>query len=518
MKQRHLRILRIVLSVSFLLLISFLFVDFRELVSPEWMDRILFLQFVPSVVRFLTVPALAACGFIIILVLTALLGRVYCSTLCPLGTLQDILTWISRKIRLIKRFRFSRSKDYLRYPILALAVIVLLIGSIFALNLLDPYSIFGRIFSDLVRPGIYVMNNFLAGILDKFNLYFLYRLNLQLITWHTVLVPILTVALVTCLAILYGRLYCNTVCPVGTILGLLSRLSLFRIRMDHATCTRCGKCSFACKSSCIDVRNMKVDFSRCVACYDCISVCPENSIRYARAIPDRKMEPTDTSKRDVFKKTWLYALALAGISKKSYAIVTGDKPAGKIPNKKSHPVSPPGSISLKHFNDRCTACHLCVSACPTGVLQSSFLEYGFTGMMQPHMNYLVEYCNFECTICGEVCPTGAILPLTVEDKKLEQNGQVTFILEKCIVYTDNTACGSCSEHCPTQAVRMVPYKNNLTIPETNKEICIGCGACEFACPVKPHASIFVDGHAVHQVAKKPVIEELKNESQEEFPF
>jgi NAD-dependent dihydropyrimidine dehydrogenase PreA subunit len=151
-------------------------------------------------------------------------------------------------------------------------------------------------------------------------------------------------------------------------------------------------------------------------------------------------------------------------------------------------------------------------------LQPSFLEYGFTGMMQPFMDYSVEYCNNECTKCGEVCPTGAILPLTVEDKKLEQIGQVIFIKEKCIVYTDNTACGSCSEHCPTQAVKMVPYKDGLTIPEIEKDICIGCGACEFACPVKPHTSIYVDGNAVHQVAMAPHEEELKVEEGEGFAF
>jgi NAD-dependent dihydropyrimidine dehydrogenase PreA subunit len=138
--------------------------------------------------------------------------------------------------------------------------------------------------------------------------------------------------------------------------------------------------------------------------------------------------------------------------------------------------------------------------------------------MQPFMDYSVEYCNNECTKCGEVCPTGAILPLTVQDKKLEQIGKVVFIKEKCIVYTDKTACGSCSEHCPTQAVKMVPYENGLTIPETDNEICIGCGACEFACPVLPYTSIFVDGQAVHQVAKAPKQEELKVEEGDDFPF
>jgi len=527
MKQRSLRILRIIFAVLFLFLTSVLFVDFRELMPPVWADRILFLQFVPSLIRFITIPALVATGFIIILLITAMFGRVYCSAICPLGIFQDVFSRISIKIRLIKRYKYKKALDYLRYPLLALVAIFLLYGSLFMLNLLDPYSSFGRVFSDLVRPGIIVVNNGFAGLLEKFNHYFLYRVNLQLITWHTVLVPIITVMTVIGLSLLYGRLYCNAICPVGTVLGLLSRISVFRIKMNSATCTKCGKCSFACKSSCINVKNMKVDFSRCVACYDCISVCPENSIRYEGPFRQKNYisrtspvsAPRSASKRDFIGKIVLYGMALTGISKKALGVTDTDRPAGKIPNDVHYPVTPPGSVSLKHFTDRCTACHLCVTVCPTGVLQPSFLQYGFTGMMQPHMDYSVEYCNFECVKCGEVCPTGAILPITVEDKKLEQNGQVNFILEKCIVYTDNTACGSCSEHCPTQAVKMVPYKDTtLTIPEIDKEICIGCGACEFACPVKPHTSIFVDGNAIHQVAKKPEIEELKVESEDAFPF
>jgi ferredoxin-type protein NapF len=268
------------------------------------------------------------------------------------------------------------------------------------------------------------------------------------------------------------------------------------------------------------VKALEVDNSRCVACYNCISVCPESSIKYVPVLSTTKKNTikTDGPRRNFIAKTVAYGVGLAGISATMLAQEENDRPAGKIPNKKNHPVSPPGSVSLKHFTDRCTACHLCVSICPTSVLQPSFLEYGFMGMSQPHMDYGVEYCNFECTKCGEVCPTGAILPLTIEEKKLEQTGQVKLIIEKCIVYTDNTSCGSCSEHCPTQAVRMVPYKEGLTIPEINTEICIGCGACEFACPVKPHTAIYVDGNAVHQVAKAPHIEELDIETSDEFAF
>ncbi|HLO59501.1 MAG TPA: 4Fe-4S binding protein [Bacteroidales bacterium] len=524
MKQKHLKIFRVVFSLLLLLGITSLFVDFRELIPTAWADRLLFLQFVPSVIQFITVPAVLSAGFIIILVLTALFGRVYCSFICPLGIFQDIVSWISKKAKVIKRYKFRKALNYLRYPVLALVVISLLFGSMFVLNLLDPYSSFGRIFSDIVRPGIIAANNGLASLFEKFDMYFLYRLNLDLVTWKTVFIPAVLVIAVVVLAFYYGRLYCNAICPVGTVLGFLSRFSVFRIRMDKATCTKCGKCAFACKSTCINIKTQEVDNSRCVACYNCIDVCPENSIKYmtgkgsAKAAFKPVAVTTDDSKREFIGKTLVYAVALTGLSEKVFSAETEDRPAGKIKNPKKYPVTPPGSVSIRHFTDRCTACHLCISVCPTKTLQPSFLEYGFTGMSQPHMDYGIEYCNFECTKCGEVCPTGAILPITVEEKKLEQLGKVNFVKTKCIVYTDNTSCGSCSEHCPTQAVKMVPYKDDLTIPETDTDICIGCGACEFACPVKPHTAIFVDGNTVHQVAKAPKVEELKQESSDDFLF
>ncbi len=516
MKQKHLKAIRVVFAILMLLSISALFLDFRELIPTRWTDRLLFLQFVPSLIHFITIPAVVSVGFILVLLITLLFGRVYCSVICPLGIFQDVFTWISKKTGLIKRFSFKKALNYLRYPLLALAILFLLFGSLFIVNLLDPYSSFGRIFSDIIRPGVVLLNNSMAGLLERFDNYTLYRMNMEIFSWQTVFIPIATLVLVITLALLYGRIYCNSVCPVGTLLGLVSRISFFKIRMDRSTCTRCGKCSFACKANCISVKNMTVDQSRCVACYNCISACPENSIQYRRTTLVKNKPATDQGKREFAGKTLIYGLAFLGLSRKAFSQTDAGRKAGAIPNKKKHPVTPPGSVSIRHFTSRCTACHLCVTACPTGVLQPSYLEYGFMGMAQPRMDFNTEYCNYECTKCGEVCPTGAILPLSTEEKKLEQTGQVHFITEKCVVYTDHTSCGSCSEHCPTQAVKMVPFKDGLTIPETDISICIGCGACEFACPVRPHTAIFVDGNEVHQVAKAPHIEDLNVESSEDF--
>ncbi|MBN2214670.1 MAG: 4Fe-4S binding protein [Bacteroidales bacterium] len=524
MNQKNLRKFRWVISLLFLVSTALLFVDYRELVPEKWYSTILFLQFIPSLVSFVRVFSIAAAGCLVVLLLTLLFGRIYCSTICPLGILQDFFSFLSRKLRIRKRYRLKKSYSLIRYVFLALPFIFLVFGGIFLVYLLDPYSNFGRIFSGLARPALVGINNVAAGIFEKMHIYFLYPVNYKGFHWATIWFPAGILGLVIWMSFFHGRLYCNTICPVGTLLGLLSRLSLYRIKMDKSTCTRCGKCAVVCKAGCIDFRNMTLDFDRCVGCFNCLDTCDTDSIKYQHAFKsagNNKMDDSANSKRAFITGTMIYTLGLLGLSKSLKANIraAGTGNTNLIPEEKNHPVSPPGSISLKHFNDYCTACHLCISVCPTGVLQPSFLEYGFTGMMQPRMDYHTNYCNYDCTRCGEACPTGAILPLETGVKKLTQMGRVKFVIENCVVYTDNTACGSCSEHCPTQAVRMVPYKNGLTIPETHVETCIGCGACEYACPVRPYRAIYVDGNEVHRMANKPHFDEMEIESEEEeFPF
>ena len=516
---------RVIVSLIFLLSITFIFIDFRQILPSVWYDGIIYLQFVPSIFKFIGFAGILSLGFIVVLFLTALFGRVYCSLICPLGIFQDVISFISKKFRTKKfRFKYAKPMNKLRYGFLGLAVIFLIFGGARLFSLLDPYSSFGRFVSDLGRPTFILGNNLLAEILVHFSIYSVSPFDIVHFDKATVAFTVVLLGLVLWLAITKGRLYCNTVCPVGSFLGLISKYSVFKIAMDKSTCTQCAKCAFVCKSQCINIKEQTVDNSRCVGCFNCLSSCDKNSIKYkfSYATTKKEIKPVvnaDESKRSFIVNSVLLTGSLIGISKGTRASESnGKKGKALIPVKKKSCSSPPGSQSIEHFNNNCTACHLCVSACPNGVLQPSLFEYGLAGVLQPYMDCKSGFCNFDCTKCGEVCPTGAIMPLSVEKKKTCQVGTVKFIEKNCIVYTNETSCGSCSEHCPTQAVKMVPYKGKLTIPQVHEDICVGCGACEHVCPAVPNKAIYVDGNPVHKIAKKPEVKKLEVKKLEDFPF
>jgi len=535
MRTHWLKKARVVVSLLFLILISTLFLDYRRIIPESWFNVILSIQFVPSLLKFITVANISAFGFILVTALTLLFGRIYCSTICPLGILQDITAYISRKFKSRKkrRYHYDKPKNILRYTILGVSVLVLLFGSAYLFAILDPYSNYGRILTYFVKPVLVGINNLLSPLFEKLNVYVLYPVSIKPVKAGVYVVPVLILILVLWLSVTKGRLYCNTVCPVGAFLGLLSKFSLFRFRINAATCTQCHVCEFSCKSSCIDVEHLTIDNSSCVTCFNCLSSCKFGAITYTVRKP-LQLQPltikkkrgdkaaskrgTDIEKRAFILGSLAWLLGMAGISQVK-EVPKNSKPT-TIPEKKEYPVSPPGSLGLKHFTDHCTACSLCIDACPTDVLQPAFLQYGLAGIMQPTMDYHSGFCNYDCTRCTEVCPTGAILPLNIEDKKRVQMGISHFVKENCVVYTDETNCGACAEHCPTKAVHMIPYKDDLVIPEVTEDICTGCGACEHACPTTPFKAIYVDGNEVHQIAEKPKEEKLKNplKETEEFPF
>lgn len=514
--QKYFKKGRVIISLLFIVLILIAFTDIKGRLPQQFYSSVFYLQFIPSILKFLTPGTLLSLGFILILTLTILGGRVYCSTICPLGIYQDLIIYLRRKIAPKKRYKYKKALNLIRYGILALGIISLFFGGLLFVNWLDPYSNFGRIATHIYQPIVLKINNIIASVFPGIGLHPLEA--------RPVHIASLSFAggiliLVSAMAVVQERLYCNSVCPVGTFLGLISKISIFKIKIESSSCTKCGKCQSVCKANCINIKALEIDESRCVNCFDCIPVCNDNAIGYTRKVVAKvsdtvtKKDSTDTQRRVMLAATAGY------LASRFVSVKAASSESEHVCFYRRGTVSPPGSVSIEHLKDRCISCHLCIASCPTKVLQPTWLEYGFTGMMMPGMDYAYSFCNYECTKCGEVCPTGAIKLLPKEEKKLTQIGKVQFVQEDCIVTTEGTACGSCSEHCPTQAVRMVQYMNGLTIPETDISICIGCGACEYACPVvDPHKAIFVASNDEHVMAEKPKSDKIEYEETEEFPF
>jgi ferredoxin len=512
-----LKYIRIAFSLFFFTILFLAFLGIPALL-PSWelLELSTFPQFVPSALRVTSIGFIAF-GFILVTLFVFMFGRFYCSTFCPLGTMQDLVARIGKKFRKRKIYRYSKPFNILRYCILAIVILSLFTGSIFLLDLLDPYSNFGKIVSGIFRPMAIFSNDAISKFLELLNNYWLTPVGLKNYAIAAFIYSCILFSVIVIMSAFRGRLFCNTICPVGTLLGLFSKFSIYKINIDQTHCNRCGKCSTSCKAECIDLKIQNVDFDRCVGCYNCIKVCPENSIGFKK-FTKKKSEDTDESKRTFVGNIAGLIVGGATISTQLNATEIVSKTENKIKIKRNYPVSPPGSYSLPNFTSHCTACHLCVSTCPTQVLKPSFLEYGFTGMLMPHMSFTESFCNYDCTKCSEVCPTGAIIPININQKKSIQIGKVVFVRDNCIVITEGTSCGACSEHCPTKAVQMVPYKGFVTIPQTNIDICVGCGACEFACPSHPFKAIYIDGNHTHKTAFKPKEEKINEAIPEEFPF
>ena len=497
-----LRRIRTILALVVFVLITLLFLDVTGTLHKYfgWLASI---QFWPALLA-LHVGVVA-----MLVVFTLVFGRIYCSVICPLGVMQDIISRL-HGIRKKNRFTYSKEKRWLRYGVLVVFVASALAGVNAVVSLLAPYSSYGRIASSLMKPVYETGNNVLAAIAERFDSYAFYSVDVWMKSLPTMIVALVTLVVIAVLAWRGGRTYCNTVCPVGTILSFLARFSWMKVRIDGSKCVNCGLCTKNCKASAIDFKNHKIDYSRCVVCGDCIDKCNKGAISLSHSLP-RRDEQRQASQsfptggvEGAGRRSFLLGLAVASTAAalaQEKKKVDGGLAAieDKIAPKRLTPLTPPGSLSAQHFAQHCTACQLCVSTCPNGVLRPST---GLSTFMQPTMSYERGYCRPECTKCGEVCPTGAIKPITRAQKSAMQIGHAVWIKKNCVPLTDGVECGNCARHCPTGAITMVPLDPNdehsLKIPAVNEARCIGCGACENLCPARPFSAIYVEGHEVHR--------------------
>ena len=483
-----LRKIRIALAVLFFIGITLLLVG----IGQQWWGWMAKLQFLPSCL---------AGNFIVIggiLLLTLLFGRIYCSVICPLGIFQDVVIWIRRQVGLVankinvkrfqkaaqarkegketgpvstikpevKHFKFNKERRIVRYSVLALTLIAIFTGIQLFVALIEPYSAYGR----MVRS--------IAGLAEG-----------QSIVPVLLIVAAVTLVIMAVSAWVWGRAWCSNVCPVGSVLGLVSRFSLFKIRIDESKCAECGRCGRGCKAACLDTETRTIDYSRCIDCFDCIGRCKENAISFGLK-PKEKENKEDSQGRRAFIATTALVLGAGSIAHAQEKRKDGGlaEVADKQVPERSGRLVPPGAESAEDFYSKCTACQLCVANCPNGVLRPST---DIKHLLQPEMGYEKGFCRPECTVCGDVCPAGAIRPVSKEEKLSIHIGFAKVNDELCI------GCAKCSTICPTGAILMVTEdgKKLATVVDTQ---CIGCGKCEFLCPVRPISAITVNGLEEHR--------------------
>ena len=485
-----LRKIRTILAAVVFVLLTLLFLDFTGTLH-HWFGWLAKIQFLPAVM------ALNVLVVVVLVALTLLFGRIYCSIICPLGVFQDILARLHRKKN---KYGYSKEVRWLRYPVLVIFVIAVAagVGSIF--QLLAPYSSYGRIATMIFQPIWKLGNNLLATIAERVDSYVFYTTDVWMKSLPVLIIALVTLMVLIVLAWRGGRTYCNTICPVGTILSFFARFSFLKIRFDEDKCKNCSLCSKNCKAACIDFKTHTVDYSRCVVCGNCIDSCKFGALKYT----SKYRKSSDSSEVDTSKRSFLLASAListAALAQKKEKLMDGGiaELEDKVAPERQTPLSPPGSLSFQNLSTRCTGCQLCVSECPNQVLRPSS---DLVHLMQPTMSYEHGYCRPECTRCSEVCPAGAILPVDKPEKSSIQIGHAVWIKKNCVVLTDEVECGNCARHCPSGAIEMVPLdagdEESPMVPAINETACIGCGACEYVCPSRPFSAIYVEGHEVHK--------------------
>lgn len=349
--------------------------------------------------------------------LTFLLGRIYCSTLCPLGLYQELLMFIFRR-----KCKPQQNRPY-KYFIAALVFGALIGGSIYLIRLIDPYTLFGSAISGAYLGG---------GIL------------------------ILLVALVW----FRGRFFCTNICPVGAILGLISKCSLNKIYIEKEKCVSCGSCASKCPSGCIDFKNKIVDNETCVKCLKCLDKCPKQAIHFG--IKPKENIAFNPNRRKLLIGGAALVVLAAGIKS---GMVLSKNIAAKV--KKF--ILPAGANNTGDFTNRCLNCNLCVQNCPMKIIKKADEEHSTV-----YIDYEDSFCDYNCHKCSEVCPSGAIAKISLEQKQKTQIALAQINEEKCV------KCGLCVMKCPKEAIS----KEGDAFPKVNPEICIGCGACQKACPVK----------------------------------
>lgn len=407
--------------------VLFIFCIIAFIPGGKFASYIYSLNFAPTVCSLIAGFSAAALAIVLIHLFAAWFwGRFYCSTLCPFGILQDILGFIFRK-----KSGKSANLTVLRYSILAAAAVLIFSGAAVVLRFIDPYSVFGSIISSIVKCET---TPIIIGLIPLF--------------------------VITALVAWKNRIFCTSICPVGTTLGLCAKIGYNKLEMDLEKCKKCGLCEKNCPTGAIDSKEQKIDNERCVRCMRCVGFCAFGAVKYGKSAEKISF---DKSRRTFISAAIISAVTVGVLAK-------GKETISEIVKKfKKLPICPPGAKSPEEFALKCTSCGLCATQCKGKVIEKPNSDYETI-----HLNYKNGRCEFDCKNCSDICPTGALQKMTLEEKQKCRIAMATFSFDDCL------KCGVCINTCPKGAIS----RNKEGYPELDASKCIGCGACQNICPMK----------------------------------
>ncbi|MEK6697562.1 MAG: 4Fe-4S binding protein [Nitrospirota bacterium] len=495
--------LRRIIQGLFLLLFLFLFIQTESKGNDELGYPVrLFLDFDPLILltTLLSAHAVAKAFLLslVVIVLSILLGRVFCGWVCPLGTLNNIVGSFRKKGQDGPGRNWHRVKYYLLTGILASALFTLQ-----PVGLMDPISLLIRSLSVSVYPlfnygvraafdtlysvspsGISVASEPVYSILKKTVLSFNQPFYNQGVFIGVLFLTVLGLNLVE------KRFWCKYLCPLGAFLGILSRFSFLKRTVSEG-CTECGACSSVCQGNAAPDEKEKWKDTECLYCWNCDDVCPANAVSFGFR-GKKAAAAMDLGRRRVVTAALSGMVAVPLLRLNPLTTANAKNPVL---------LRPPGSLEEKEFLKRCVKCGECMKVCITNGLQPTLFEAGLEGIWSPTLVPRIGYCEYRCTLCGQVCPTGAIKRLTLPEKAKTKIGLAMIDKGRCLPWAHARPCIVCEEVCPTP--KKAIWFEDVTVrdrkgrsirvkqPRVDLELCIGCGICEAKCPVLGRPAIYV---------------------------
>ncbi|MGW8161940.1 MAG: 4Fe-4S binding protein [Desulfobulbales bacterium] len=439
----------------------------------------------------LMLPAIA------LLALTIILGRFFCGWVCPMGTLIDFCHPISKPQ--------NKQIDTLYPGLPYILLFFVLAGALFGLPIagyIDPFSILVRGLAIAVYPALnHGLTAFFTftyqgapGFVNSVTepAYSFLKATILPFNQKYYTLVFLSAAIllsVFLLELMQRRFFCRNLCPLGGLFGLTARIGFFKGRGGNDDCRQCRKCRTVCRMGAID-EDRRIAMERCILCMDCLDKCPRGTITFSYARLPLPPTPISFSRRAVFT-------SLAGAA--LLPLFSGIRGLAKVPDPLL--IRPPGALPEQEFLDRCVRCSECMKVCIGNALHPSFLESGLEGMFSPRLIARIGYCEFNCTLCGQVCPTGAISKLQMPDKHIFKIGHAFFDKNLCLPYAKGIPCIVCEEHCPTPD-KAIKFRNATVVNDRGQNIevkqpyivdslCIGCGICENKCPLPARPAVYV---------------------------